>query len=183
MKRIGKLTVGTIVGVALTIAIGGAAGAAPATTTGVSTPSATPPSGAPPSTAPTSIPPTTAAPSAASPSTTSPGSPAPSASAPAKPKVLTGNEIWWIVRPGHVIYCAHAAKQVQRVRAADNAAAKRLSRWQTQQSKDLKIRYKNAAKRTKASSGKVKGFQKLEQEGQALISRIDTKCRLTSTTA
>jgi hypothetical protein len=87
------------------------------------------------------------------------------------------------VKPHHAIDCGHAAKQVQRVRAADAAAVKRLARWQAKNTTDQRNLTTNAVKLTKESSGKVKGFQRLEQDGQALLRRIDAKCSLTSPTA
>jgi hypothetical protein len=168
MRTLGTLTAGSLVGLALTLGVGGVAMAAPATTVGTtitSTPSTT--AASPGSTTTT-------------PATTPSGSPATSK---AKPNTLTGTEIWRIVRPHHLISCAHASKQLQRVRSAVTAATKRAARWQTKQGKDEKIEGTNAARRTKVSSGRVKGFQKLEADGQALIRRIDAKCSLTSATA
>ncbi len=173
MRKITRLTAGSVVGVLLTVGAGGIADAAPVTTT------TSPSTSSPTTSAPTTTSPSTTSPSTSSPTTSSPATYA-SPATPAKAKALTGNEIWWIVHPRHGVDCAHAAKQLPRVRRADAAAAKRLGRWQTRQSADQKSQGAHAARRSKVSSGKVKGFQKLEQDGQALIRRIQTKCSLTS---
>jgi len=157
MRKFGQLTVGSLVGVALALGAGGIAAAAPAPTTGATI--------------------TTA------PSTTVPSTAAPSTKTPAHGNVLTGSEIWWIVKSHHSISCQHAARQLQRVRAADSAAAKRMRVWQAKQTADQKSKNRNAAKRTKVSVGKVKGFQKLQTEGQALIRRINAKCSVNNSAA
>jgi hypothetical protein len=157
MRKIGVLAVGGLVGTALTFGVGGVAVAAPTTT----------------------APPPTASPSTTTPSTSTPST---------KNKVahvLTGGDIWRIVHPP-AIDCAHAAKELKRVRAADAAAAKRTTHWQTRMGKDQKSQGQrqstNAARRTKKSSGRVRGLQKLEQDGQALIRRIDAKCDVAAPT-
>jgi hypothetical protein len=141
----------------------------------------------------------------------------PATSTPAKPKstapkkkhgrrshVLTGNEIWRIVKPGHHINCAHSAQQLKRVKAADAAAAKRQTRWQrkssteqTHQSRIAQVRKSASsqsasassttskrttwlAKRTKKAGTKVHSWQKLQQDGAALIKRIETACPATT---
>ena len=43
-------------------------------------------------------------------------------------------------------------------------------------SADVKSKGKHAVVRVKHTSDKVRAFQKLEQDGQALIARIDAKC-------
>ena len=144
MRKIGKVTVGGLVGLALTVCAGGMAGAAPATTTGSNVTS----------------------------TTVAPGT------APAKKAVhvLTGGEIWRIVQPHRTIDCAHAAKQLKRLRAADAAAAKRLGHWQTKQATDQKVHGPDAGTADEGVAGRVRGFHKLELDGQALIRRIDAKC-------
>jgi len=164
--------VGSLTGLTLVLGLSGIAAAAPVTTVGATVPPG------PSTTAPSTTAPSTTAPSASTPSTTTP-----SAAESSPPKVLTGNEIWWIVRPHHVIDCAHAAKQVQRIRTAVLAAGKRAARWQVLSGTEKKVQGTNAAKRAKVSSGRVKGFQKLEQDGATLIARIGAKCSVTSTTA
>jgi hypothetical protein len=194
MGKFRKAIVGSLVGAALTLGSADVALATPATTAttapSTSSPSTTAPSTTgpittgpsstgPSSTGPSTTGPSTTGPSTIGPSTTGPTTPSPS-STPKKPAALTGRQIWWIVRPGHGVDCPHAAKQVQRVRTAVAAAEKRLGRWQAKQSTLRQNQTKSTARRSKASSGKVKGFQKLDQEGQALIRRIDAKCSLTS---
>ncbi len=179
MRKITKLTAGSVVGVLLSVGAGGIAAAAPVTTT-TSPTTTSPTTTSPTASSPSTSSPGTSSPTTTSPTTTSPGSSSPTAPAKDKAKALTGNEIWWIVHPDHGVNCAHAAKQLQRVRQADAAAAKRLGRWQTRQSAHQKSPGAHAATRNKVSSGKVKGFQKLEQDGQALIRRIETKCSVTS---
>ena len=164
MTKIRNLTVGSLVGVTLTLGLGGiasAANAAPAGVTATSTPVSSTP---------------------ATPSTPTPSSPPPSSS-PSRTHVLPGNEIWRIVHPKHGIDCARANKQVKRVQVADGAAGKRLTRWKTESATDQARRGKNAATRIKTSSGKVRGFQKLQNDGQALIKRIEAKCPAASAAA
>jgi hypothetical protein len=62
------------------------------------------------------------------------------------------------------------------VQAADAAATKRLRRFQTRAAKFQTKTSATAATRAKHSSAQVRGFQKLESAGQALIKRIETKC-------
>jgi len=162
MTTIRTLTVGGLVGVALTLGLAGVASATPTSSTAGTSTTAT--------------------------STTTPSGSHSTTSAP--PRVLTGPEIWRIVRPRHGISCAHAAKQVQRVKQAESAAAKRMTRHQAkasrQQAKASRQQAKashqqssgsrHATKRTTHTTAKVSGFQKLHSEGQALIKRIEAKC-------
>ncbi|HXR27127.1 MAG TPA: hypothetical protein VN771_04635, partial [Candidatus Baltobacteraceae bacterium] len=64
----------------------------------------------------------------------------------------------------------------KRVRAADAAAGKRMGRFQTMASTFQSKKSPHAATRVKHSSAQVRGFQKLESAGQALIKRIEAKC-------
>jgi hypothetical protein len=153
MTRIGKLAVGSLVGVALTLGMSGVAVAAPVSSTTTGSTSTT---------------------TGSTPTTT------PSQTGKSKPQALTGREIWRIVRPHHAIDCAHASAQLKRVQRADAAAAKRLGRWQAKNGVDQKSQGTHAARLLKQSTGKVKGFQKLEQDGQALMARIDAKCGVSS---
>jgi hypothetical protein len=182
MRRFATLTVGSLTGLSLVLGLSGMAAAAPVTTVGATVPTS-PSTTGPSTTSPSTTSPSTTGPSTTGPSTTSPSTPAPAPAKSSPPKVLTGNEIWWIVRPHHVIDCVHAAKQVQRIRTAESAAGKRAARWQVISGAEQKVHGTIAAKRAKVSSGRVKGFQKLAQDGAALIARIDAKCSVTSTTA
>ncbi|HVC71159.1 MAG TPA: hypothetical protein VNC61_12965 [Acidimicrobiales bacterium] len=155
MTTIRTLTVGGLVGVALTLGLAGVASATPTSSTAGTSTTAT--------------------------STTTPSGSHSTTSAP--PRVLTGPEIWRIVRPRHGISCAHAAKQVQRVKQAESAAAKRMTRHQAKASRQqAKASHqqssgsRHATKRTTHTTAKVSGFQKLHSEGQALIKRIEAKC-------
>jgi len=179
MTKFGKLVVGTIVGAALTLGMSGVALAAPVTSTTAGSPSTTAgttgttsPSTSQPSTS-TTLPATTL-PSTTPPSTTSPTPPAQGGLS--KSLTRTASQIYRIVRPRHPIDCARSAQELKKVRSADAAAAKRLGRWQGKNSADTKSQGKHAAVRVKHASKKVRVFQKLEQDGQALIARIDTKC-------
>jgi hypothetical protein len=158
MTKFGKLAAGSIVGAALTLSTAGVAVATP-------------------STAPTTTGPTTTAPAGTTPTTT------PGPAKKAAPRVMTGAEIWVVVHPHHAIDCAHAAGQITRIQAAITAATKRQGRWQAKSNADQKATGAQAAKRAKRSSGRLKGFTKLAHDGQALITRIDTKCGLTAPTA
>ena len=156
MRNIRKIAVGGVVGLALTLGINTVALAAPAatSTTGTST-TGTAPAGAP---------------------STGTSSPA------AKAQVLTGPEIWRIVEPRHLINCAESSKEVKRIHAAVTAAGKRVKFWQARNAADQKRHGKKAGKRVKVVGGRVRGFQKLAQDGQSLISRIDAKCDVATTT-
>jgi hypothetical protein len=156
MRNIRKIAVGSLVGLALTLGINTVALAAPAatSTTGTST-TGTAPAGAP---------------------STGTSSPA------AKAQVLTGPEIWRIVEPRHLINCAESSKEVKRIHAAVTAAGKRVKFWQARNAADQKRHGKKAGKRVKVVGGRVRGFQKLAQDGQSLISRIDAKCDVATTT-
>jgi hypothetical protein len=150
MTNIRKLTVGSIVGVTLTLGLGGVASAAPVAPTGAT-------------------------------ATTTPSSPPSSSSA--HPHILSGPEIWLIVEPHHRIQCSHAAKEIKRVQKADAAAARRLTHGQTRSANAQKAsttakksKAHHAARRVKHSAAKIRGFQKLQSEGQALISRIEKNC-------
>jgi hypothetical protein len=162
MKRFRKTIVGGLVAVTLTLGVGGVALAAPGTTTGSTTPT--------------------------NPSTTSPSSSSGSPKSGAtKTKTLTGNEIWRIVEPDHRIFCGHEAKQVQRIRVADAAAAKRAASFESRttngpRDKGHAAHGRNAARRAKKSAASIRGFQKLQQDGLALIAKIEAKCSVTSTT-
>jgi hypothetical protein len=151
MTRIRKLTVGGLVGVMVTFALGGIASADPAASTSPTTTTSTA-------------------------SSSAPSSSTPSSSKPAKSHTLTGGEIWRIVHPAHPISCAHATKELKRVRAADAAAAKRLARFQSKTVAAQARRTATAARHAKHTAAQVRGFQKLESAGQALIKRIETKC-------
>jgi hypothetical protein len=156
MRNIRKIAVGSLVGLTLTLGISTVALAAPAatSTTGTSTPGTAP---------------------AGTPST---GSSSPAA----KAQVLTGPEIWRIVEPRHLINCAESSKEVKRIHGAVTAAGKRVKFWQARNAADQKRHGKKAGKRVKLVGGRVRGFQKLVQDGQSLISRIDAKCDVATTT-
>jgi hypothetical protein len=159
MQRIGKFAVGSLVGAVLALGVGGVAGAAPVTTTGAtSTPTAgTSTSG-----------------------TSTPGTTTPTKAAPAKSTVLLGPAIWRAVEPHHKIDCARATKEIKKIQTAMAAASKRGGRWQKRSARAKTHNARNTTKRstrhTKHSSAKVNGFQKLQQEGAALIKKIDAKC-------
>ena len=189
MTKFGKLVVGTIVGAALTLGMSGVALAAPVTSTTAGSPSTT--AGTTGTTSPSTSQPSTTQPSTTQPSTsttqpatTSPSTTLPSTTSPTPPAqsglskslTRTASQIYRIVRPRHPIDCARSAQELKKVRSADAAAAKRLGRWQGKNSADTKSQGKHAAVRVKHASKKVRVFQKLEQDGQALIARIDTKC-------
>jgi hypothetical protein len=168
MKRFQKSVVGGLLAVTLTLGVSGVALAA---TTGSTT----------------STSPSTTSPSTSSPSTTSPSSSGPSKSRSAKTNVLTGNEIWRIVEPHHRIYCADAAKEIKRIQVADAAAARRASADESRTTNGPRdnghaLHGRNAARRAKRNAAAVRGFQKLQQDGLALIARIDAKCSGKSTT-
>jgi hypothetical protein len=161
MKKLVQLTVGCLIGTTLIVGAAGVALAAPVTTA------------------------TTAAPpSSSTPST--PGS-TPSSTVPAKaakPKVLTGGEIWRIVEPHHKIVCSAATKQIARIHRAQSAAATRLSHWQTRRTAAAaRTSGTTASKRSARAAGAVRGFQKMEQDATALIKKIDAKCSVTSPTS
>jgi hypothetical protein len=60
------------------------------------------------------------------------------------------------------------------------AATKRQDRWQ-KGSKTAHARTgTKSSKHSKHVSGKMRGFQKLEADGAALIKRIDAKCGVTN---
>ncbi|HTT86769.1 MAG TPA: hypothetical protein VMF60_05350 [Acidimicrobiales bacterium] len=113
---------------------------------------------------------------AASTSTTGATATSTPSSKPAKPRVLTGNEIWRIVQPHRGIDCHHATKLLKRVRAAVAAAEKRGGRWNKRQTRDATVNRPRLARAAKRATGKNRSFRKLAQEGQGLISRIDEKC-------
>ncbi|MGH9019115.1 MAG: hypothetical protein ACRDY1_15295 [Acidimicrobiales bacterium] len=185
MRKIRSQTALGAAAVALTLGLtgacagAGAADAATMTTTGATT---IPVAGA------------TTIPASGSTPTTTPG-----ATGKAGSRVMTGREIWAVVRPRHGVNCAHAAKQITRVEAAITAATKRQGRWQIKSSVDQARRRAvgavgaagtsstraatRTAKRAKTLAGKLKGFTRLAQDGHALISRIDTKCGLASPAA
>ncbi len=165
MQRIGKLAAGSLVGAVLTLGVGGVAGAAPVTTTGATSTSGT--SG-------------TSAPGTSSTGTSSPGTTTPPKAAHPKSTVLLGPAIWRAVEPHHKIDCAKATKEIKKIQAAMASASQRESRWQKRSTRAKMHNARNTTKRstrhTKHTSGKVNGYQKLQQEGAALIKKIDTKC-------
>jgi hypothetical protein len=167
MRNIRKIAVGGVVGLALTLGINSVALAAPSSTstTGTSTPG-------------------TSTPGTSTPGTSTPGtSGTGTSSTPAtKAGVLTGPEIWRIVEPRHLINCPESSKELKRIHAAVTAAGKRVKFWQARSAADQKRHGKKVAKRVKLVNGRSRGFQKLEQDGQSLISRIDAKCDVATTT-
>ncbi|HXQ44216.1 MAG TPA: hypothetical protein VN816_06230 [Acidimicrobiales bacterium] len=174
MKRIGKFAVGGLVGTVLTLGIAGVAGAAPVTTTGATSTST-----------PSTSTPGTSTPSTSTPGTSTPGTSTPGTkSAPAKSTTLLGPAIWRAVEPRHTIDCARATKEIARIRTAMGSASQRQARWQKRsgraQAHFARHATKKTSRHTKHASGKVKGYQKLQQEGTALIKRIDAKCGLTT---
>jgi hypothetical protein len=162
MRNIRKIAVGGVVGLALTLGINSVALAAPSSTstTGTSTPG-------------------TSTPGTSTPGTSSTGT---SSTPAAKAGALTGPEIWRIVEPRHLINCAESSKELKRTHAAVTAAGKRVKFWQARNAADQKRHGKKVAKRVKLVNGRSRGFQKLEQDGQSLISRIDAKCDVATTT-
>ena len=153
MTKIRKLTVGGLVGAILTFGLTAMAPAAPAWAAGVTNGTT---------------------PSSSTPSSSTPSSSTPSSSA--RSHTLTGGEIWRIVHPYRGINCAHAANELKRVQAADVAATKRMGRFRTMASTFQSKKSTKAAARVKHSSAQVRGFQKLENAGQALIKRIEARC-------
>ena len=160
MRKLRKIAVGSLAGVALTLGINlginTVATAAPAATS-------------------SSVPSTTETAPAGTPST---GTSSPAA----KARVLTGPEIWRIVEPRHLINCAESSKEVKRIHAAVTAAGKRAKYWQARNAAVQKRHGTKAGKRAKIVSGRIRSFQKLAQDGQSLISRIDAKCDVATTT-
>jgi hypothetical protein len=146
MKTIGKFTVGSLVGLAITLGAGGVATAAPTTTT----------TGATASTAPTTTTPAT--------------------SAPKKAGVLNVTQIWTIVNPKHRIECSRASEELKKIGKADAAATKRLDRWDRLSAAARAGTAKNAKSQIKHTAGRVKYFQKLLKDGAALTKKVDAKC-------
>jgi hypothetical protein len=104
----------------------------------------------------------------------------PPSSSSAHVNAYTGPEIWRIVQPHQVIYCKDASQKLRRIHGAVNAARRRLSVRQTAQSRVQTRTGPKAKKRAGRLSVGVREFQKLEQDGQALVDRIDAKCHLSS---
>jgi hypothetical protein len=139
MKTIGKFTVGTIVGLALTLSVGGVA-------------------------------------TAAAPPTNASGTTA----APKKGDVLNASQIWRRVNGDHRINCKNASKELKHIAAADAAITKRTSRWDKVNTAAARSTTKRAARVVKHSAARVKYFQKFQNDGAALIKRIDTQCGVTT---
>jgi hypothetical protein len=190
MKRIRRITAGSLVGMALVAGIAGIAGAAsaaPASTATTGAGVSTTTSNAPPTGSPfTSTPATPSGSSTTAPTGSTP--PAPSAT-PKKSKkskkkdVLTGAEIWMIVSGHHTISCSHATKELKRVRGADAAISQRLGRWSTRSSVAQKSTATKAKAMASTTGKKVKFFRKLEKKGLALIKRIDAQCGAKTSTS
>ena len=201
MSRIRNFTGACLVATVVAVGFGGVATAAPlltgATTPAPSTSTTAPPTATPSTSTPSTSTPSTSTPSTSTPSTSTPSTTTPTTAPKAKAKkkrkhLLTGTEIWRIVDPHHAIDCGHATKEVARIRVADAAAAKRLAGWETRNTSALRVKAtsngasgSNAAatratkaqsRRMKKTAGMVRGFQKLENDGQALIKRIDATC-------
>jgi hypothetical protein len=71
---------------------------------------------------------------------------------------------------------------------ADAAAARRASTISSRvtngtRDKGRAVHGRNAARRAKKNAASLRGFQKLQQDGLALIAKIDAKCSSTSTTS
>ncbi|HXQ43768.1 MAG TPA: hypothetical protein VN816_03945 [Acidimicrobiales bacterium] len=146
MKRIGKFTAGSLVGVALIVGFGGVATAASSTTTTGAT------------------------------ATTSPTTSTPAKSAPKKPDVPSATQIWETVNATHRIDCAHAARELKRISRADAAAAKRLTRWRRLSAAARVSTRKDAKSQIRHAEGRAGYFQRLQKDGAALVKRIDAKC-------
>jgi hypothetical protein len=184
MRKIGKFALGSLVGATLTLGVGGIASAASAAPSGgLTVTSTTPDPGTPTTTAPTTTGPTTTAPS----TSTRPKRSHAKSSKRSKSRVLTGHEIWEIVKPGHQITCAHATGQLKRIAAADAAAARRGTRWQKRDSEKQTAQNRNSTnqsaltsrhltKQVKLAGVKVRSWQTLQNDGQALIKKIEAKC-------
>jgi hypothetical protein len=102
--------------------------------------------------------------------------------------VLTGVEIWRIVHLDHGVNCAHGAKELDRVKAATAAATTRADHWKSRQVShaaraNAPTNHKTAAAAAKRAGGRVRGFQKLASDGQALMRRIEQKCAISSSGA
>jgi hypothetical protein len=180
MKKIQRITVGSLVVMALIAGIAGIAGtasAAPASTatTGVTIPS-TATSSSPPTSSPFTSTPATTAPSTSAPPTSTPSSKTKKSKKAKKKDVMTGAEIWRIVSSHHTISCAHATKELKRVRSADAAVTQRLGRWSTRSVAAQKSTTKNAKSMAAQTGKKVKYFRDLEKHGTSLVKRIEAKC-------
>ena len=95
-------------------------------------------------------------------------------------KTLTGYEIWRIVQPHHRIVCSRATRELKKIARADAAAGTRLARAQARLGQLQGT--KASAAMVRRRTGSVKGFEKLRNDGTALIAKIDTKCKITTPT-
>lgn len=138
MKTIGKFTAGSIVGLALTLGVGGVA-------------------------------------TAAAPPTKTPGT----ASAK-KGDVLNASQIWTVVNRDHRINCKNASRELKHIAAADAAITKRTSRWDKVSTAAAWSTTKRAARLVEHSAARERYFQKFQNDGAALVKRIDTKCGVTT---